>query len=154
MQALQQFSQTIGSALNSCASQLSAPIIKLGQFAAQWESSCDFYGKVPLLNYPLACPGRFILFGSESLLGGFALLVTGLSYLANYAADQTALLAENGLRFELAGRLFGNGLLNGGRLIPESIAYFGSLPLILWDRFKAGTELLSYLPPGGIKVFN
>lgn len=154
MQALQQFSQTIGSALNSCSSQLTAPIIKLGQFAAQWEKSCDFYGKVPLLNYPLACPGRILLFGSESFLGGFALLVTGLSYLANYAADQTALLADNALRFELAGRLFGNGLLNLGRLIPESIAYFGSLPLVFWDRFKAGVELLPYLPSGGIQSFN
>lgn len=154
MQALQQFAQTIGSSLNSCSSQLTLPIIKLGQFAAQWERSCDFYGKLPLLNYPLACPGRFTLFFSESLFGGFALLITGLSYLVNYAADQTALLAENSLRFELAGRLFGNGLLNGGRLIPESIAYFGSLPLIFWDRFKAGVELLPYLPQGGIQSFN
>jgi hypothetical protein len=153
MQALQQFTQTIGSSLDSCSSQLTFPIVKLGQFAAQLERSCDFYGKAPLLNYPLACPGRFLLFSSESLLGGFALLITGLSYLVNYAADQTALLAEHALRFELAGRLFGNGLLNGGRLIPESIAYFGSFPLILWDRFKAGTELLPYFPLGGIQTF-
>lgn len=153
MDALAAFGRTAYSTLNTASTDMAVLVQNTALSLMKIEPALNLYGKIPLINLPTAYCRLTIAF-SQGCLSIASLGITTASGIASYFGEAAFDSTQHLLQAEMALRMGTNAALNLVRFIAEFMPVISTAVCAPWDYLMSGTQLINYLPQGGIQLFS